>query len=172
MPVMGGVVCSSLGSKSGLRWLTRKEEKGERMILLRNAALMLVLSLGLGACGGEVSSEPVSVDVSMTDDLTYEPGDLVVPVGAEVTINASNVGEIGKHNLLVIDDVFSGEEKIQAKNAMAADPSIVLAQTEDVEPGNSESVVVTFTEPGVYQFFCNIDGHFVNGMHGTITVEG
>ena len=40
-----------------------------------------------------------------------------------------------------------------------------------VEPGESDSLEVTFAAPGVYQCFRGIKGHHAAGMHGTITVE-
>lgn len=55
---------------------------------------------------------------------------------------------------------------------MEDDPGIVVAEIGIVEPGESDSLVVTFDEPGVYQFFCDVKGHHAAGMHGTITVEG
>lgn len=66
--------------------------------------------------------------------------------------------------------VFS--ELVQVNNAMETDPGIVVAESGLVQAGESESLVVTFDEPGVYQFLCTVIGHFVAGMHGTITVEG
>jgi uncharacterized cupredoxin-like copper-binding protein len=103
-------------------------------------------------------------------DLTYEPGEITVALGTEVTITATNGDPFGKHDLVIVRDVFS--ELVQVKNAMKADPGIVVGELGLVEAGESDSLVVTFDEPGVYQFFCLVTGHFVAGMQGTITVEG
>ena len=106
----------------------------------------------------------------MTDAVTFEPGEITVAQGAEVTITATNESPIVKHDLVILSDVFDGLGDL--KSAMAADPGIVVAEMGLVEPGESDSLVETFDEPGAYQFFCNVKVHFAAGMHGTITVEG
>ncbi len=113
--------------------------------------------------------DPVELDIEMSD-LTYEPGEITVALGTEVTITATNGDPFGKHDLVIVRDVFS--ELVQVKNAMKADPGIVVGELGLVEAGKSDSLIVTFDEPGVYQFFCLVTGHFVAGMQGTITVEG
>ena len=134
---------------------------------------VVVLTVVLTACGGGSASEPaepVALDLTMTDAVTFEPGEITVAQGAEVTITATNESPIVQHDLVILSDVFDGLGDL--KSAMAADPGIVVAEMGLVEPGESDSLVVTFDEPGAYQFFCNVKGHFAAGMHGTITVEG
>lgn len=126
------------------------------------------------ACGGSSSSEPaepVALDVAMTEAITFDPSEITVAQGAEVTITATNEAVVlVKHDLIILGDVFDGLGEI--KRAMEADPEIVVAELGLVEPGESDSLVVTFDEPGEYQFFCNVEGHHAAGMHGIITVEG
>ena len=140
----------------------------------RSLSFVLVTAVALTACGGVSASEPaepVALDVRMTDALIFEPGEITVAQGAEVTITATNEAAVAiKHDLIILSDVFDGLGAL--KSAMEADPGIVVAELGLVEPGESDSLVVTFDEPGVYQFFCNVQGHFAAGMHGTITVEG
>lgn len=45
--------------------------------------------------------EPVALDIVMTD-LTYDPDDITVALGAEVTITATSGDAFGKHNLLIV----------------------------------------------------------------------
>jgi plastocyanin len=97
-------------------------------------------------------------------DFAYGPAEIAVAKGAEVTISIANVAAFGKHDLLIVSGVFS--ELVEAKRA------IVVAESGLVKAGESGSVVVTFDEPGAYQYFCTVTGHFVAGMQGTITVEG
>ena len=116
-----------------------------------------------------VAAEPVAFDLEMID-FSYEPALTSIARGAEVTITAMNGSPFGKHDLVIIQGVFS--EFVEIKNAMEADPSIVVGEVGLVDPGESGSLVVTFDEPGEYQFFCTVTGHFVAGMQGTIEVEG
>ena len=39
-----------------------------------------------------------------------------------------------------------------------------------VKPGASKTLIWTFTKSGVYEFACNIPGHYEAGMKGTIVV--
>jgi uncharacterized cupredoxin-like copper-binding protein len=77
---------------------------------------------------------------------------------------------VGKHDLIMVAGVFS--ELVDVKNAIKADPDIVVAEIDEVKGGESDSLVVTLDQPGEYQFFCNVTGHFVAGMKGVITVDG
>ncbi len=144
---------------------------GEAIRRLISAGVFLGL---LAACGPSSSSEPpepVALDVQMTDALVFEPSEIAVARGAEVTITATNAAAVAlKHNLIILGGVFDGLGDIN--RAMQADPDIVVAETGLVEPGDSASLVVTFDEPGEYQFFCSVKGHHAAGMHGIITVEG
>ena len=139
----------------------------------RSLSFAIVLATILAACGNSSSSEPaepVALDVVMTEAVTFEPSEIRVAQGAEVTITATNEAVVSKHDLIILGDVFDGLGEI--KRAMEDDPGIVVAELGLVEPGESDSLVVTFDEPGEYQFFCSVKGHYAAGMHGTITVEG
>lgn len=107
--------------------------------------------------------EPVALEIEMSE-LAFRPAEIAVAKGAEVTISVANTGPAGQHDLVIVSGVFS--ELVEAKRA------IVVAESGFVKPGESGSVVVTFDEPGVYQYFCTISDHFRAGMQGTITVEG
>ena len=133
----------------------------------RSLWFAVVLTAIFAACGSGSTSEPaepVVLDLKMTE-FAYEPAEITVAPGAEVTITAKNESVANsKHDLLIVSGVFT--ELVQVKNAT------VVAELGLVQPGESDSLVVTFDEPGVYQFICTVTGHFVAGMHGTITVEG
>jgi uncharacterized cupredoxin-like copper-binding protein len=136
---------------------------------LFSAVVLTVILVACGASSNAEPAEPVALYMTMTDAVRYEPGEITVDQGAEVTITATNEAHV-KHDLIILGDVFEGLGEI--KRAMDDDSGIVLAEIGLVEPGESDSLVVTFDEPGVYQFFCNVKGHHAAGMHGTITVEG
>ena len=132
-----------------------------RLLLL---GVVLVVSAAILAACGSGAAEPVALDLKMTE-FAFEPAEITVAQGAEVTITAENESGVNlEHDLLIVSGVFS--ELVQVKNAT------VVAELGLVQAGESDSLVVTFDEPGVYQFICTVTGHFVAGMHGTITVEG
>ncbi len=45
------------------------------------------------------------------------------------------------------------------------------AEVEELAPGASETLTVTFSEAGNYQFACHIGQHYQNGMALNIRVE-
>ncbi|MEN8042080.1 MAG: plastocyanin/azurin family copper-binding protein [Actinomycetota bacterium] len=140
---------------------------------MRSTRLFAVLvSLALvvvGCAGASEPAEPVALAMEMAH-YAYTPDDIAVPTGAEITITATNGDNSGRHDLVIVRDTFTKIE--DAKRAMRSDPEIVVAELDAVKAGKSDSLVVTFDEPGVYQILCTIPGHFDNGMRGTVTVEG
>ncbi|MGB7860165.1 MAG: plastocyanin/azurin family copper-binding protein [Acidimicrobiia bacterium] len=72
--------------------------------------------------------------------------------------------------LVIVDGVFT--EFKDANSAIEAEPSIVIAELGLLEPAETDSLTLTFDEPGVYQYFCTLTGHFAAEMRGTFTVKG
>jgi len=137
-------------------------------------ASVVVLTVVLAACGGDsisepqMPAEPVDLNLVMAD-YAYTPSEVTVAPGAEVTITVQN-DDVAKHDLVMVAGVFS--ELVDVKNAIKADPDIVVAEIDEVKGGESDSLVVTLDQPGEYQFFCSLVGHFVAGMKGVLTVDG
>lgn len=68
------------------------------------------------ACGSNSTSEPaepVALDMAMTDAVTFEPSEITVAQGAEITITATNEALLTKHNLIILGDVFDGLGEIR-----------------------------------------------------------
>jgi plastocyanin len=119
----------------------------KRHVRLAAAALLAALSLAIVACGSspgmrehhdamhggtdaredELVVATGDVDVEMKDN-TFHPGNLQIPVGATVTW--TNLDSVA-HTATEDDDAWGTE---------------LLGQ------GESESI--TFTEPGVYEYYC------------------
>ena len=134
--------------------------------------LLVGMLATLGACadGAEAAPPPEAIWTGLSADaLAWEPSSFTVQRDAPVTITAENSGVFGGHDLVVLSHVFATEA--EATNAIAADPSLVVGRIGLLDPGESDSVTVTFSQPGTYQFICTVTGHFAGGMHGTITVE-
>ncbi len=99
--------------------------------------------------GGE---EPTGVGGESTVAMTeYAFGPDAVTVKAGASVTAENEGAT-VHNLTL----FDGEDE--------------LAGTEDVDPGQSDTLEVE-VDPGTYEMVCTIPGHEDLGMAGEFTVE-
>jgi plastocyanin len=139
-------------------------------------AAVLVVTLVLGACGGDDASDadapagtadapaategteaPASTyapngevaEVSAIDN-TFRPGNLEVSAGTEVVF--TNGGR-NDHNIVPSDG--STDWGVEAT---------------EFTPGDTYSYV--FTTPGTYAYFCSLHGTAAAGMIGTITVTG
>jgi len=156
------------------------------------------------ACGGsdndEAASEeqmastaPVTVNITMTD-YAYEPSDVSVPAGREVTIQLNNEGSV-EHYFVVGDTVasdkdgfeqnlFSGVSIEKNKQTKRQDEE---GEEDEEDEGSHENVFelppggsgsMTFTLPaskaGTYTIACfeatGGEKHYQMGMEGTLTV--
>ncbi|MEX2236894.1 MAG: cupredoxin domain-containing protein [Dehalococcoidia bacterium] len=94
--------------------------------------------------GGEASTELTVVTV----DNAFEPTDLTVPAGEEVTVTIRNDGT-ALHNLHVVAD---GQDFV----------------SEDLNGGDESTLTFTVGEPGTYEFMCD---YHVPDMIGELTVQ-
>ncbi len=69
-----------------------------------------------------------------------------------------------------IEFVVTNEGAIDHEMEVLTAASRRLGKTERIAPGQSESLVVTFGEPGVYLVICDIDDHRSRGQQAEFTV--
>ncbi|MBP3950108.1 cupredoxin domain-containing protein [Bacillus suaedae] len=119
-----------------------------RVILYVVAAVLLIA----GCSSSESSSSGMTVEVEGVD-FAFEPSEVTIPQGEEVTLTLTNNGSIF-HNLL-IDNVETEEGQ----------QDIVL----EAEVNEEDSITFTATEAGTYEIYCDEVGH--ESMTGTLIVE-
>ncbi len=126
---------------------------------------MLLTGLLLVACGGSepAGPAPVSFDVAGYDEFRFEPQDITVDAGAQVTINFENVGAL-EHNWLLVSQAVDPATATEVDALAGANTGIL---------GGGESTSITFTAPpaGTYTIVCTVPGHAVGGMVGTFTSQ-
>ncbi len=142
--------------------------------LLGMIALMLALMVAISGCtspdvdeGAEEGDEeddetppepappePMELAVSTAGnypvDPGFDPGQLEVVAGANVTVVLTNEDLLAPHAWEV--EGVSG------------------SQSDTAEPGEMTSVTFTAPEPGEYEFFCPVGNHRDLGQVGTLTV--
>jgi uncharacterized cupredoxin-like copper-binding protein len=107
------------------------------------------------------------------DDYTFSPSDATAAAG-RLTINAPNTGQLVHELVLAKTDVDPGalpttadgsvdEAKLETRHQDAGEIA-------DVEPQDSKEGTFKLA-PGRYVMFCNIPGHYAQGMYGTLTVK-
>lgn len=116
---------------------------------------------------GDVAKVIRTIDVSMGDDMRFQPGKLAVKEGETIRFSVKNTGKL-LHEFVI---------GTRAENAKHAELMLKFPGMEHdepymahVEPGKTGEIVWTFNRTGEFEFACLIAGHFQAGMVGTITV--
>lgn len=125
------------------------------------SAVAFTLLLILTACGGGGPSTNLRIDMT---DFMYNPADIVVPAGKDITLELVNNGAV-EHEFVImnfgtdIGDDFGEEDQAN------------IYWEAKLEPGESETFsFVAPSDPGEYQIVCGIAGHYTAGMVGSLMV--
>jgi uncharacterized cupredoxin-like copper-binding protein len=116
---------------------------------------------------------PREIAVTMTDDLRFDPGTIVVAKGETIRFALGNP-TAAPHDFLVGDL----EEQLHHHEEMAVgeghDDAVVdtggLPPAITLEPGETAEVVVTFDEAADLMIGCHVPGHWEAGMRGAVVV--
>jgi uncharacterized cupredoxin-like copper-binding protein len=159
---------------------------------VRNSVALLVGVVGLAAaasvgvigCGGDGDDATTEAETTGTTasqgaleiamgDYFFKPKDPSAAAGS-VTISAPNDGEIVHELVLAKTDADPAklptssngdvdEAKLEARGELAGEIA-------DVEAGGTKQGTFKLTA-GRYVMFCNVPGHYKQGMYGTLTVK-
>lgn len=114
---------------------------------------------------GDAGEADQTVEIVARDaPFRFEPGSVEVNAGDTVVFELVNEGDV-EHELAIL---AAPTRQATSGHEHGSDPNA----TPRVDPGGSDQVVWTFTEPGEYVYECHVDGHHLAGMRGTITVSG
>jgi azurin len=133
------------------------------------------------ATAGAADSEEVTVEIEVGDGLKYSKERIEVPAGATVKLTIRHTGKLPKsamgHNFVLL---AQGTEKAAFANAAigAADngyipPNMedaVLAHTELVGGGESDTIEFEAPAKGEYDYICTFPGHYTQ-MQGKLIVN-
>jgi uncharacterized cupredoxin-like copper-binding protein len=137
--------------------------------------VLIAIALLLAACssGGSSTTSPTAsagprtIDVTMSDELLFEPTTFTVSAGETVTFRVHNAGR-------TLHEFYVGDEAAQAEHeAVMAEMGMAHGDESDigVEPGATGSLEYTFADPGELLVGCHQPGHYAGGMRATIQVE-
>ncbi len=121
---------------------------------------------------GDDHGDAVEVVVSMTDQLRFEPNEIVVEAGQPVRLTIENAG-LALHDF-TIDEIEvhvsshegDSDDSDHADSAEHGDHALHLA----LDGNSTGALEFTPEEAGEYQFLCTVEGHAANGMFGTLIV--
>jgi uncharacterized cupredoxin-like copper-binding protein len=115
------------------------------------------------------SAEQVDIPAALSEWHVAVPS--TIKAGT-INLEAANFGTI-QHELLVFkSDLAPSAFPVDQNGDIIEDgPGITLVSDGDnIDPGKTQTRTVDLTQPGTYQFLCNIPGHFKAGMFSVVTV--
>ena len=135
----------------------------KRFTILLTIALLALLVV---ACGDNEESgdpEPTTMNVTGFDEFRYDPENMSVQAGSQVTVNFTNDGVLEHNWLLTSTSMEPGD---------VTEGDALGGATSGLTP-SGETKTFTFTAPpaGTYQVVCTVPGHALGGMVATFTVE-
>jgi uncharacterized cupredoxin-like copper-binding protein len=143
--------------------------RSSRRILFWVAALVV-----LSGCTGRVPNGSAItgsiVDASVEDFAIHAPSS--VAAEGQVTFRIYNKGPATHEFVVVRTDLPSGKLPIGSDGTSADEDQFeVVGEVSDVAAWETEPLTLSLT-PGRYVFFCNLDGHYLGGMHTAFHVTG
>ena len=122
----------------------------------------------LSACGGGEAPaietpDPVTITFVGTDDFAWDPGDVTVESGQEVTVVLENQGAL-EHNWILAN------KAVDVATASDTD-ALYGANVGYVQGGQTGELTFIAPGPGEYLFICTVAGHAAGGMVGDFVVE-
>lgn len=124
-----------------------------------------------GGGGGASSGSGTTVNVTLSE-FKVELDKTEIPAG-NVTFQVKNGGTI-PHEFVVFktDDAADALPTASDENEVNEDDASLtsMGEVEDVDPGASKSFSADL-EPGKYVAICNVEGHYMSGMHIAFTVQ-
>ncbi len=145
---------------------------------MRRISLVAAIALGLllAACSTSTGSSPTAgaggavrqIQVTMTDDMRFQPAQMQVNAGETVEFVVRNDGTI-RHEFFLggEDEQSSHEMEMRETGGMQHDEANGIG----VEPGQSKTLRHTFTVAGSLIAGCHETGHYAAGMKAEISVE-
>lgn len=120
---------------------------------------------GAAPAGTPAASNPTVVLVALTE-FSVTATQTELHVGQPYQFIVSNGGAIPHELMLLPEHSGIGQKTMEELHHVA----LAVVPVENLNPGLSQEVEVTFTEPGRYELACALPGHYGSGMSLIVTV--
>ena len=118
------------------------------LILVGAVIILMIYASQQGNAGADGQSGGI-----VLEDMRFVPSRLDARVGVPLRVRLTNNGT-ERHDLNFPSLHMPGLEGVEAI----------------LEPGETRSITLTFTEPGTHNFICSLPGHAAAGMTGAVFV--
>ena len=133
--------------------------------------LVVASASGLDTGGHSAAADPDArtVEVTMTDELAFEPSEITVAPGETIRFVVTNTGE-SVHEFLIGDEAAQAEFEAEMSGGEEMDHD--TSSGVSVDPGQTETFDYTFGDTGeLILAGCHEPGHYEGGMVATIRVS-
>jgi uncharacterized cupredoxin-like copper-binding protein len=117
----------------------------------------------------EPGAEDRVIEVTQLDEMRFDPAAIDVKAGETIRFEVTNAGQ-APHEFVLGDAAFQADHE-EEMAAMGGTPMVNEPNAIAVEPGETGTVVWTFTESGTLEYACHVPGHYPAGMAGQLTVD-
>lgn len=138
---------------------------------------------------GDPADVDRTIEIAALDELAYDPASIEVEVGETIEFSVTNEGAT-VHEFVIGDDAFQamherdmsgggmgdamgdGMGHAGMDGAASAGEQAPRGQMPIVslDPGETGSLVWTFSDPGTVEYACHEPGHYEGGMVGTLQI--
>ena len=118
------------------------------LILVGAVIILMIYASQRGNAGADGQSGGI-----VLEDMRFVPSRLDAKVGVPLRVRLTNNGT-ERHDLNFPSLHMPGLEGVESI----------------LEPGETRSITLTFTEPGTHNFICSLPGHAAAGMTGAVFV--
>jgi uncharacterized cupredoxin-like copper-binding protein len=109
-----------------------------------------------------------TIQIEMTDQMRFEPSEIVVKRGEIVRFVPVNKGQVMHEMVLGTLEALKQHAELMKKRPGMAHDAPYMAH---VAPGKSGEIGWQFTKAGEFFYGCLVVGHFEAGMIGKVTVK-
>ncbi len=117
---------------------------------------------------GVLSAARRTLEVSMGDDMRFQPSHLDVRLGETVRLVIRNRGALMHEMVIGTRDELDSHAALMLKHPNMEHDEPWMAH---VEPGKSGDLIWAFNRAGDFEFACLLPGHYQAGMRGSIRVR-
>lgn len=127
-------------------------------------AILAWVAFASGSLSTAVGSSTRTIDVSMTDDLRYNPDAFTVRAGETIRFAITNPTAI-EHEFLLVDEAVQNLHAGTMAAGMTHDGHSI-----SIPAGQTRELIFTFRVPDQLQIGCHVAGHYKAGMRANVNV--
>lgn len=139
-------------------------------MLTRTFRYLLPISLMVTTWAACAPAGPQTIDVTLSTYQT-EFNPTTINKGEVKFVVTNSATDLVHEFYLVQTDLAPDQLPVKSDGTVDEESTqfTTIGSAEDIDPGKTSSFTVTLA-PGHYVYFCNIEGHYAEGMRGEFTV--